>query len=222
MRRYISKVYFIVFVLLFYPCLFSTAQLKEEGYTNDELKKYGLTNKKLDKLKKNGIDILKALKEQKPADEMITAVMSDVVAIGQVQTILDTPAPKEAPFHSKVIIKIKEILMGEVPKYDYLVVVQESGPILGTNGLAQRVSTDVGFQIGEQVLLFLQIPNKNSYLQARFKKYFKRNVINENEFWVNKYSKFVIIDDKVNYLGKERKLTEIVRNIKNVSRLLSD
>jgi hypothetical protein len=209
--------------LLFFPYsgnLRCQSKGKHQSDIARSLDDFGLTPTILDSLNAVGANVPKALQEQYARDEMVKAVFSDLVVIGQVQEIVDMPGPDSQPFHSKVLVQVQSVLKGNRDSKKIIEVLRQSGPIDATTSV--RYSTDVNLRPGEKVLLFLVRPEKSSYLKTKFKQLFENSgkTFPESNFWANYNSDFPIIDDKVTMDGKSKELREVERNVRTVDRII--
>jgi hypothetical protein len=210
-------------LLLFFPNsgnLRCQSKGKHQSDISRKLEDLGLTTIVLDSLNAVGANVPKALQEQYARGEMIKAVLSDLVVIGQVQEIVDMPGPESQPFHSKVLVQVQSVLKGSRDSKKIIEVLRQSGPIDATTSV--KYSTDVNLRPGEKVLLFLVRPEKSGYLAKKFRQQLQVSGKNfpESNFCANYNSDFLIIDDKVTMEGKSKELREVERNVRTVDRII--
>jgi hypothetical protein len=183
-----------------------------------EYDKYGLTEEKLNKLNEIGID----LRHGKAASpEMIMSIYTDAVVVVKIVAILDWPGPVEQLFHTKIKACIQEVLKGKAIVGDTIELLQESGPIVGS-GEADRVavSTDVGFYIGEESIIFLRRLNKVSFLTSSGNRrgFDLGNFESDStRFYVGQNSKVVIKNGKCLIGGKTIDVSQFKSDIKKIA-----
>lgn len=144
---------------------------------------------------------------------------SDLVIIGTVKNIKETPAKTSEIFHSMIIIEIENTLKGN-NNFKEIKIRLESGPVTDDIHGGDRIisSIEPKFNIGERVFLFLNRNKNNSYLNSEFvKKNFKsfdgkKNIseLSEDTFWVSNMQVFKSENGIVNYFGRSIKDSDFI------------
>lgn len=215
----------LIYVLLLPFC---TLVLKSQTRTYEDvmrdaaekqIKVSGLSEAQLSKLKAAGIDVRRTLQRELKPTEMTEAALSDLVVIGEVLKQVDIPGSENGPFRSTVLVQVTQLLKGDLQGSRVIELLRQSGPTGGGNRIT--VSIDAVFKPGETVLLFLQKPEKNSYLTAVYKKLFEEGKVKtaKNQYWAGA-SKYSVKDGKVVFLREERNVDDIVRNVMRVDSIL--
>jgi hypothetical protein len=200
------------------------AQVEKARQTaaEERIKTFGLTEETLAKLKQKGVDVRYSLLARTNLDERVRAALSDCVIIGVVESIIKMPAPKENPFHSKVRIIVTEVLKGGDKDLKTVEILLESGPLSDSDNLSIKVLTDPEFRAGEEVLLFMHYPEKDSYFTTVYRIYFQNHQphLQRNVFVVDQSSKFTVTDNRVWYHGIDKSISSVVDGVKEVDSLL--
>jgi hypothetical protein len=155
-------------------------------------------------------------------DEVEQALNSDLVIIGIVKDILDTPGKTSEMFHSMVIIHIDSVLRGKI-NYENITIRLESGPVTDDihGGVRIWVSDEPNFSIGEKVVLFLKNTKNDPYLNSghakkNFTSYGGKKDISElpdDTFWASKTSVFEIKNGMIFYFNKIINESDFISNI---------
>jgi hypothetical protein len=193
----------------------------------EKIRTMGVSNDMLDKLKRSGIDVVGQLSTGNILDPSVEAVIRDLVIIGRVEKIVDVPAKKSEPFHSKIVVRIIELLKGPKPNGENIELVREDGPIINDRDSVisyLRVPNELTFVEGEIAVFFFTEMAKDTYLNARYKSYFRTNRPGPQSptYWVNHGCKYSINDSLVYYRGNRIPLKRFTEDIKIVARLLTN
>jgi hypothetical protein len=221
--------YIIIFVVLMMGyitlhCQDNKSESREayiQRMQQKEYDKYGLTEEKLNKLNEIGID-LRHGKATSP--EMIMSAYTDAIVIVKIVAILDWPGPKDQLFHTKVRACIQEVLKGKAIVGDTIEILQESGPIVGSGEPYNvAVSSDAGFYLGEESIIFLRRMNKDNYLTCSVNKRgfdLGNFEADSTRFYVDEHSKFLIKNGKCLIGRKTLDVSKFKSDIKNVTAAL--
>ena len=155
-------------------------------------------------------------------DEAYLASNSDLLIIGTVNDMKDTPAPASEMFHSLVTIQIDNILKGKINTKSLIIRLQY-GPVIDSinGGYGIAVSIEPQFTIKEKVVLFLINKEKEPFLNSPYvKKSFKtfdgNSSISDlpvNTYWISGNRVFEVKNGTVNYYGKLYTLHEFIKSI---------
>jgi hypothetical protein len=220
-----TKMFILVFVVLTMGyvtlhCQDNKSETREvyiQRMQKNEFDKYKLTEKKLNRLKEIGID----LRSNKAASlEIIRSIYTDAVVVVKIIAILDWPGPAEQLFHTKIKACIQEVLKGKAVVGDTIELLQKSGPLVGS-GEANRiaVSTDVGFCMGEESIIYLRRMNKDSFLTSsgNRKGFDLGNFESDStRFYVSRGSKIIIKNGKCLIGGKTVDASQFKSDIKKI------
>lgn len=167
------KVYYIIMIVLMGGYASALCQIKKsesrEAYQKrlhqEELDKYDLNESKLDNLSRIGVDLrIGKLKSR----EMARAAYSDAVVVAKITGIIGWPGSREQLFHSKVTVRIEEVLKGKAIVGKTIELFEESGPL--TDSTKIIVSDEPSFDNGGEYILYLRRMNKDRYLTSPFHK----------------------------------------------------
>jgi len=155
-------------------------------------------------------------------DEVEQALNSDLVVIGTVKHMKDTPAKTSEMFHSMVIIHIDSVLRGET-NFENLTIRLQSGPVTDDIHGGDRIKdcNEPNFKIGQRIVLFLKNAINDPYLNSgyakeNFKSFGTKNNLSDlpkNTFWVSNNRVFEIKNGMVSYFGKTIKEDDFIRKI---------
>lgn len=155
-------------------------------------------------------------------NEIEQAFLYELVVIGSVIKIKETPASVNEMFHSEIIIKIDSILKGKT-NFKNIIIRLQSGPVTDDKHGGDRIisSIEPKFKIGEQSVYFLHPAMKDSYLNSPFVKgrYQRFNgkksitELSDSTFWVGDNQTFKIKDGMVYYFGKQKNKNKFIQNI---------
>ncbi len=147
---------------------------------------------------------------------------SDLLIIGTVNDMKDTPEPASEMFHSLVTIQIDNILKGKINTKSLIIRLQY-GPVIDSinGGYGIAVSIEPQFTIKEKVVLFLKNKEKEPFLNSPYvKKSFKtfdgNSSISDlpvNTYWISGNRVFEVKNGAVNYYGKLYTLHEFIKSI---------
>jgi len=212
-------------LVLFVPIVTNAqdqAERARQAAEQEIIKKFGLTEELLTKLKQKGVDVRTSLRGYKYWDEKVRAALSDCVIRGRVDSIIKMPASKTDPFRSKARISVTEVLKGENKDLKTVEILLESGPLSKSGNESIIVFPEPRFRVGEEVLLFMHYPEKDSYLTTVYRSYFQRHGLHlqSNVFVVDELSKFTIKDNSVFYYGIDKPISRVVEDVKEIDSLL--
>lgn len=155
-------------------------------------------------------------------DEVEQALNSDLVVIGIVNDIIDTPAKVSEMFHSKVIIRIDNKLKGKT-NYKNIIIRLKSGPVTDDIHGGDRIvsSIEPNFEIGDKIAIFINNPPNDPYLNSEFvKKNYKSfnnlktvSDLPDDNFWVSNRQVFKIKNGMVFYFDKTIKEKDFIDKI---------
>lgn len=132
------------------------------------------------------------------------ASKSDLVIIGTVKELKDTPAPYDEMFHSIVTIDVDSVLKGKAGKN--IMVRLRSGLI--THNRKIVVSSEPVFKVGSKYILFL------NNLNSPHAKDYNNSKLSEGQFWVSNTRTFEVRNDSVYYFDKVIRKSDFINNIK--------
>ncbi len=157
-------------------------------------------------------------------DEVEQALNSDLVVIGTVKDMIETPGKTSEMFHSMVIIHIDSVLRGET-SFEKIIIRLQSGPVTDDihGGDRIKVLNEPNFSIGQRIVLFLKNAKNDPYLNSgnaneNFTSYDGKKDISElpdNTFWASKTRVFEIKNEMVFYFNKIINVNDFITNIKN-------
>jgi hypothetical protein len=222
------KMYTIIFIMLMMGyatlhCQKDTTETREayrKRVHQEELDKFGLTEKKLDKLNEIGVDLRHG---KVKSHEMAKAACSDAVVVVTIIGISDWPGPKEQLFHSKVKARIQEVLKGKAIVGDTVELLEESGRVSDSTEYRMVVSEEAYFKYGEEYIIFLRRMNKDTYLTSPFnRKSFDRGNFGSDStrFYVGGGSSIPIQNGKIYVSGLLQDVTQLKGDIKKVASVL--
>lgn len=150
------------------------------------------------------------------------AMNSDLVVIGIIREMRDTPAKTNEMFHSMIIVKIDSVLKG-FTNHRNIIIRLKSGPVTDDIHGGDRIISSIEpiFNIGEKVFLFLNINKNDPYLNSDFVKNnyksfdSKKNIseLSEDTFWISNKQVFKSENGIVKYFGRKIKETEFINYI---------
>jgi hypothetical protein len=197
----------------------------KDAQINNLFQARNITEDKLTKLKQMGIDLYGHLSRGEAPDERVDAAMVDMVIIGKVISIVDTPGLSSEPFHSKVNVEVVDILKGPNSQETTIELLRQSGPITdhGTP-LNALYTNEPKYSIGETSVFFLSNIYHNPYLTTRYSSFFSKKQLNPKNpvYWVHSQSKLEIIGSNVSYYGRTISLEAFKSRIKSVSHIMDE
>lgn len=150
------------------------------------------------------------------------ALNSDLVIIGTVMDMKDTPAKTSEMFHSMVIIHIDSVLKGKT-NFKNIIIKLKNGPVIHDIHGGDRIVSSIEpvFEVGDVVAIFMNNVQNNSYLNSEFvKKNYKsfdnrKNVseLSADTFWVSNKQVFKIKNGMVSYFNKTIKKDDFINSI---------
>lgn len=155
-------------------------------------------------------------KDHSPAKK---ASFYDFVVIGTVINIKGTPGPETEMFHTEVVVGIDSTLKGNI-NHTIIFIRLESGPISDDGKIAIIVSEEARFEMGEQVVLFLNKLTKDSYINSPYAKRHKSfngkksiEELPDDNFYTNGAQVFKIEKGIVYYLDTPMAKNKFIKSI---------
>ncbi len=196
-----------------------------DSVINERFKRLNITEEKLVKLKALGIDLREHLSHRHYADERVDAAMLDLVIIGKILSIENTPYPDSEPFHSKVNVQIIDLLKGPKQQGNTIQLLRQSGLEL-YRGSTRRIafSTDPTFIVGDTSVFYLTKIENDPYLTKVYKNYFskRKSADASPQYWVRAVHKHDISNSIVDYNGHHMPVDSFKVEIKNVAHIVNE
>ena len=245
---------FLITVLLILPEVAANAQQRtkslpsiqriqtaRDSILRNSLQRAKITSSEESKLKAIGVDVRdflsRNLRGENINDERCMAVMSNIVFIGKVISIVNTPRPEDYPFHSKVNVQIIELLKGPKQKSDTIQLLRQGGPITDyrpkrnsppipvpdSEKITVSTTTDANFKAGEISVFFASNIVNNPYLEPNYKTTISKAVQDNPKpsYFVMSNDKFEIKDSFIDFFGHKIPLEKIKKEIKQVAKILN-
>jgi len=191
-----------------------------------------------EELKTINLDVRGYLSLHKNKDERSEAALFDLVFIGKVLNIIDTPNPKSDLFHSKVNIQVLEVLRGPKQERDTIQLLRRSGSITDSpeslnlpsgiipSGklLTTNFSIDATYKIGDTSVFFayrfedhpIWISSwcDQSTLSKEVLKY------PNPSYYVSNSGKFEIVNSMIEFYDRTIPLEQFKEEIKQVAKIV--
>lgn len=193
---------------------------------HDLFLRFGLTDSIQQKLKQKGFDLSPQTPQAKPKPrESVRIFLCDAAVVGKVTAIMNTPAPSAEPFHSKAIIEVERVLKGNLSGFPRIEILRHGGPLSDKKNIVHGSSADQHLSVGEEAIFFLEVPERNFYLQARFHDFFQSGAGHYpgNVFWLDSDEKIPIKNGQCYYSNRTSKpLDDVLKNIETSLKLLEN
>jgi hypothetical protein len=142
----------------------------------------------------------------------------DLIVKGTVVERDYMPLPRSEAFHSNVVIKVDSILKGTLDS-KRINIKQQSGPINKDTSIF--VSIEPRFRDGEEVIMFLNIPQhdlylNSPYLRKTYKTFNGQKSLSKSTnsfYWASDKEVFEVKNDTVNYFGNMISISEFISTL---------
>ncbi len=187
---------------------------------------HGITREMSQRMKEKGLNLRDELRYRTKPFEVVNVFVFDVVVVGKVKRMIDLPAPRTDPFHSKAVVEVSQVLKGLSPDTKEIEVLRESGPLTGEGDVRLRTSLEASLVVGEEAVFFLEKIGTATYIQTPFRTYFRNHPdkYSSDALWLEGGAKLSIKNGEIfdEHLKQYRSISTVIQNMKDALQLLAN